>query len=153
MTQCLLYTCTQVSPLPISVQRWTGVRGLGPGRGKVARVLHGPVFSPHSVLCNLSLSSASLDSAAHSPAGPGRLLTWLVLGPGHLESAIQRIMSGDAGCEAGYRDKLCTELTLPSHLRQLIFSTKVPAFACPIKFQCIHCTVCMFLIYTELSIT
>ena len=50
-------------------------------------------------LCVLSLGSASLDSAAHSPAGPGRLLTWLVLGPGHLESAIQWIMSGDAGCE------------------------------------------------------
>ena len=56
------------------------------------------LFSPRSLFCVLSLGSASLDSAAHSPAGrPGRLLTWrLVLGTGHLESEIimSRIMPG-----------------------------------------------------------
>ena len=58
------------------------------------------LFSPSlTVLCSVfSLGSASLDSAAHSPAGrPGRLLTWrLVLGTGHLESEIimSRIMPG-----------------------------------------------------------
>ena len=91
----------QVSPLPISVLRWTGVRGLWPGRGKVARVLLHLRLSLCSLLAHcsvFSLGSASLDSAAHSPAGrPGRLLTWrLVLGTGHLESEIimSRIMPG-----------------------------------------------------------